>query len=646
MSTVETAPAIHTPKPIPEEDRFKRPTFWLLLLFPFLYAGVGQLLRQDANFDLQNYHYFDPYWFLVNNMRDAAPAQLQTYFSPFLDIPFYFPAQHFPPRFTGSLLAVIQGTSFPLLYLINRHFTKNRWVALGLAGLGMFAAGALSEVGTIFGDNLVAPLFFVAILLGLQSFDAARSEKRFGPAALIVTASGLAGVAAGLKLAELPVALGIGAAFPLVSGTFAQRAQKALWAIAGLLLGGLLSYGWWGYEMTIRFRNPVLPYLNQYFHSPYAPVAGNVPPGVGAAELLFYPINWTLNPDIVGSPNFRELTLPIIDVLLLILLTIVVIRTAFRLPRIPVFRSEKRRYLVAMVVVSYVLWAHEFGQYRYFIPIEMLSFTLIFICLQAISDQIGWQLLTSVGTIALVLLCIVSEQVTNWGRSAWSATTFSVSVPKALRHQPAAFLMMGTAPESWVVPAFPRQDYFARIVSVNLDPTPQLRPIIVENVFAYRDAFAIWENPASPNPSITTKGPSITTQKLVEEYGVRIDWSACMEFAARVGALPEKFETCKLERVESLPSTKVVKPANGRRLVGAQYFLATASAPIEVRSVEFVIKGDGRTVNDTATPTLFGWLGGWKTTSVPNGTYVVHSVAVGYNGRVSASADVTVEVDN
>ena len=120
-----------------------------------------------------------------------------------------------------------------------------------------------------------------------------------------------------------------------------------------------MSYGWWGYEMTILFGNPVLPYLNQYFHSPYAPVAGNVPPGVGVADLLFYPINWTLNPDIVGAPNFRELALPIIEVLLLMLLAIVVIRAALRLPRLPVFRSEKQRYLIAMAVVSYVLWAHR-----------------------------------------------------------------------------------------------------------------------------------------------------------------------------------------------------------------------------------------------------------------------------------------------
>jgi hypothetical protein len=51
-------------------------------------------------------------------------------------------------------------------------------------------------------------------------------------------------------------------------------------------------------------------------------------------------------------------------------------------------------------------------------------------------------------------------------------------------------------------------------------------------------------------------------------------------------------------------------------------------------------------VNTRATNTYFGWLGGWNTKSVPNGTYTVHSVAVGYNGRAAASADVTVEVRN
>ena len=109
-------------------------------------------------------------------MRDVVPAQLQTYLSPFLDIPFYFAAQHLPPRLTAALLATIEGTAFPLLYLINRHFTARRLVALGLAGLGMFTAGAISEVGNIMGNSLVAPLFLGAILRALHR--STPSERR------------------------------------------------------------------------------------------------------------------------------------------------------------------------------------------------------------------------------------------------------------------------------------------------------------------------------------------------------------------------------------------------------------------------------------------------------------------------------------
>ena len=244
-----------TSLPSPERDLSKQWTVALLVASPLLYAGISQLLGQDTDWDLQNYHFFDSYWLLVNHMRDLTPAQLQTYISPILDVPFYLAADHISPRLTGYLVAAVQGLSFPLLYLINRHFTSRRWVALSLAGLGMLSAGALSELGTIMGDTLVAPLFFGAILIGLHSLDASRSQKypRLARATLIVSASALAGVAAGLKLAELPIAVGIAAAFPLVSGTVFQRIGKGLLAIGGLALGILRLLRMVG----IRAGNPV-----------------------------------------------------------------------------------------------------------------------------------------------------------------------------------------------------------------------------------------------------------------------------------------------------------------------------------------------------------------------------------------------------
>jgi hypothetical protein len=48
----------------------------------------------------------------------------------------------------------------------------------------------------------------------------------------------------------------------------------------------------------------------------------------------------------------------------------------------------------------------------------------------------------------------------------------------------------------------------------------------------------------------------------------------------------------------------------------------------------------------TATPTYYGWLAQWNTTTVPNGTYTLQSVA-SYGGEVSGtSTPITVTVHN
>jgi hypothetical protein len=48
----------------------------------------------------------------------------------------------------------------------------------------------------------------------------------------------------------------------------------------------------------------------------------------------------------------------------------------------------------------------------------------------------------------------------------------------------------------------------------------------------------------------------------------------------------------------------------------------------------------------TATPTIYGWLASWSSTSVPNGTYTLQSVA-SYQGGVSGtSPGITVSVAN
>jgi hypothetical protein len=67
-----------------------------------------------------------------------------------------------------------------------------------------------------------------------------------------------------------------------------------------------------------------------------------------------------------------------------------------------------------------------------------------------------------------------------------------------------------------------------------------------------------------------------------------------------------------------------------------------------VTSVKYELTGGTLTdqVIATATPTYYGWLAQWNTTTVPNGTYTLQSVAAYSGGVTGTSPGVTVTVAN
>jgi hypothetical protein len=67
-----------------------------------------------------------------------------------------------------------------------------------------------------------------------------------------------------------------------------------------------------------------------------------------------------------------------------------------------------------------------------------------------------------------------------------------------------------------------------------------------------------------------------------------------------------------------------------------------------VTSVTYHLTGGTLTdqVIATGTNTLYGWLSAWDTTSVPNGTYQLNSVASYAGGVSGASTPITITVSN
>jgi acetyl esterase len=93
-------------------------------------------------------------------------------------------------------------------------------------------------------------------------------------------------------------------------------------------------------------------------------------------------------------------------------------------------------------------------------------------------------------------------------------------------------------------------------------------------------------------------------------------------------------------------TTTVVLPSNGSTLSGTQYLDATTSPGLT--KVQYELSGGGLTdsVIATATPTLYGWLASWNSTSVPNGTYTLQSVATDNLAETTSSSPITVTVNN
>jgi hypothetical protein len=100
------------------------------------------------------------------------------------------------------------------------------------------------------------------------------------------------------------------------------------------------------------------------------------------------------------------------------------------------------------------------------------------------------------------------------------------------------------------------------------------------------------------------------------------------------------------------PTTAVIIPSsNGTTVSGTAATLdATASASygVGITKVQFVLTGGAynKTVIGTAGLTLYGYLYGWNTTTVPDGTYTVQSLATDGAGNTTYSAPVTLKVGN
>jgi len=451
-------------------------TAWLAV--PLSYAVLAVLSGQDANWDLENYHWYNPYAFLTGRLaRDLGVANAATFYSPVFDIPIFLAGNVLPARVMGAVLGFIQGLNFFVLYGLADHVLRTvdlswrqdrrRLAAAALALIGMLGGGFLGLVGTTFNDHVLS-----LAVLGGGLIIVAHAATLFAPVNTLPTAQEwkptvsaglLLGVAVGLKLPMTIFAVGFCGALLCVGGGLRRRLALAFVFGLGVVAAFAVIDGPWMWMLWRDYGNPLFPYFNSLFHSPMALSATYrddrfIPHGLAAG--LAFPITFSMNPYKAGEYLFRDYRILVTYGVLLATAVIAVVGRLCPSAK-GASTSAQARYLIAAASITYVAWIFGFAIYRYIVLLEMLTPILLAAAIAS------WPLTARarIGVIAASLaLLTVTARRADWGHSPWQEGAFVTATTPPIAHPDQTMVLVtGYSPVGWLVPFFPPQIPFIRI---------------------------------------------------------------------------------------------------------------------------------------------------------------------------------------
>jgi hypothetical protein len=505
----------------------------LLTLAP-LAAGLYALFAgQDVNWDLRNYHFYNPFAYLTGRMgHDIAVSHVATYYNPLMYLPFYWAVTSLPPKAMGFILGVIPGFNIWILYGIARQAvdlgSRNLtvWFCLATAAVSMLGVMNLAEIGSSYGDNILSLPVLAAVWLILRFRDRLSASLRSGWP--VAGAAGLlTGAVFGLKLPFAVYAVALCAAFFGLAMPWRRRFLLAFVFGLGVLAGTALTGGFWMLEMWQRFRNPLFPYFNQYFQSPWGAIGSYrderfIPQSL--AMWLLFPIWFNIVPTQVGEVGFRDLRFPLLYLLLLALLGLNLWRLRRRRESVNGCAGgatpAMMHFFVIFMVVAFILWMKMFAVYRYAVVCEFLVPLTIFLVLGALLRNPRRQLRVAVACLLLVLITIDPG---HWGRRSWSSDYFDVHLPKLAEPRNAIVLVTGHDPMAYMIPFFPPQVRFLRIQGFMTGPssTPNETDRLMMRTLA---------DHTGPVLILFRSYEEWSALNALEFYGLELDRSSCQSF--------------------------------------------------------------------------------------------------------------------
>ena len=317
-------------------------------------------------------------------------------------------------------------------------------------------------------------------------------------------------------------------------------------------LGVVLAAGPWLLHLWQLYGNPLFPFFNQFFKSPWALPQDYreffyIPGGLWTR--VFFPFAFLSNPHLTAEVDFRDLR--ILACFVLVPLAAIAagdrawrqhLAAAGRGPAPSAFPpsqgGRQSRYLLTSFAIGYVAWVAAFCIYRYLLAYEMLAPLVIVLAIDRLRISARTRALL---TAAVLVLVVATMKPTDWIRVPWSEQWVSAVPPKLADPDHSIVLITGHEPLSYLIPFFPPAVRFLRIHSGFTGPyEPEVRfNSEMERIVAgHRGPLFVLYNPNEAGFAV----------KHLAAYGLAIAKDDCQLVTSNIGYLP--YLLCGLERAD------------------------------------------------------------------------------------------------
>ena len=530
----------------------------LLCIFMLLCGLYGLFLGKDTIWDLLNYHLYNPFAFLNGRFgSDVMPAGIHTFLNPLLDIPLYLGIKYLNnyPKLLMFLWSLPGGFFIFFTYKISQLFFPQAqdkryiWfvVLLGCSG-SMFS----SQIGLCTGEIWTASFLAAASYLFFRWLIKNRQNY-----ALAFFAAFITGATTGMKMTAAPFLVAITIVFICnLKGSRHPWKQFAFFAVGGTF-GFLLTNGYFMMRLWLLYKNPVFPFFNGLFHSPFfEPENWN--------DLRFFPkttLQWIFAPFYWMNQEIRFATeienmdprfaLGYLGVVGFVLGTL--------LKKGKIFQRRLIFSLTAMMIITYLLWLNVYSILRYVVILEAFS-ALLLAWLLRNWLRARWGMMAGV---LLLIVCWTGTSAPDWGRKPFDNQPYIYFDPAFPHVKPHALVIFFGVPMSFAAPFFPPGTQFVGGVKFDVEKYPESvrylaaqRRSLPEGYYHYHFDDQIrqkLQNHRGPVYIMAVPWSMMFHPITIGKYGLKESPEKCQFFNANINKYSRGWALCQVEVIKNAP---------------------------------------------------------------------------------------------